>query len=104
MKVFEERRFGKAYPAAKSRLFSASLAQSDAALGRRRVARARRLLAASFSTLAKQPFLFGAKPTLADAALHGQTLMLHEAAPALVTELSPVLAEHGERMRAWLAR
>jgi glutathione S-transferase len=68
------------------------------------MARARRLLAPSFSTLEKRPFLFGDAPTLADAALHGQTLMLHEAAPALVSELAPELAEHGRRMREWLER
>lgn len=68
------------------------------------MARARRLLAPSFSTLAKRPFLFGDTPTLADAALHGQTLMLHEASPALVGELAPELAEHGRRMSQWLER
>jgi glutathione S-transferase len=68
------------------------------------MARARRLLAPSFSTLAKRPFLFGDAPTLADAALHGQTMMLHEAAPALLAELAPDLAEHGRRITQWLGR
>jgi glutathione S-transferase len=67
-------------------------------------ARARRLLEPSFSTLAKRPFLFGDAPTLADAALHGQSLMLQEGDPALVTQVSPHLVEHKERMSAWLAR
>jgi glutathione S-transferase len=66
--------------------------------------RARRLLAPTFSTLSKQRFLFGETPTLADAALHGHSLMLHEAKPTLVAQLSPVLAEHMSRMIDWLAR
>lgn len=64
--------------------------------------RARRLLAPSFSTLRKQPFLFGREPTLADAALHGQSLMLREARPALLTALAPELEEHARRMDAFL--
>jgi glutathione S-transferase len=68
------------------------------------MSRARRFLGPSFRTLAQRPFLFGETPTLADAALYGQTLMLHEAAPTLVTQLSPQLAEHGKRMSAWLAQ
>lgn len=67
-------------------------------------ARARRLLLPSFRTLEQQPFLFGAQPTLADAALHGHTLMLEAGSPQLVDQLAPELAEHGRRMRAWLAR
>jgi glutathione S-transferase len=65
-------------------------------------ARARRLLEPSFRTLAQRRFLFGAAPSLADAALHGQSLMLHEANPGLVAQLSPALAEHARRMHAWL--
>ena len=48
------------------------------------IQRAANLLAPSFSTLGKQRFLFGETPTLADAALHGQSLMLDAASPALV--------------------
>jgi len=68
------------------------------------IARAVRLLAPSFSTLEKQPFLFGDAPTLADAALHGQSLMLEAANPALLERVSPLLAEHARRMRGYLER
>jgi len=65
-------------------------------------ARARRLLSPSFRTLGQQAFLFGARPTLADAALHGQSLMLREADPQLVSRVAPELAEHATRMDAFL--
>ena len=68
------------------------------------IARARKLLAPSFSTLRKQPFLFGERPSLADAALHGQSLMLQAANPELVARVSPELAEHKERVERYLER
>ena len=43
------------------------------------LAKARKLLAPTFSTLARQPFLFGREPTLADAALYGVSAMIEEA-------------------------
>lgn len=52
------------------------------------LARASSLLAPTERTLAAQPFIFGAAPTLADAALYGQLAMLHAADPALLTCLS----------------
>ncbi|SRR6266700_6787825 len=61
------------------------------------VARAQAMLAPTERTLAAQAFLFGAAPTLADAALYGQFAMLHAGDPALVRRFSPVLA-------AWIAR
>jgi glutathione S-transferase len=61
------------------------------------VSRANTLLAPTARTLAAQPFLFGASPTLADAALYGQLAMLHVGDPALPRLLSPTLA-------AWLDR
>lgn len=66
--------------------------------------RARKLLGPSFSTLSKQRFLFGDRPSLADAALHGQSLMLEEANPELVGRVSPALAEHAQRMTGYLAK
>jgi glutathione S-transferase len=53
------------------------------------LARARRFLAGSVATLARQPFLFGETPTLADAALHGVLAMIEEARPQLVLQLDP---------------
>jgi glutathione S-transferase len=67
-------------------------------------ARARRLLAPSFSTLRKLPFLFGERPTLADASLHGQSLMLRVGGPELLAQVAPELEEHARRMDAFLAR
>ena len=67
-------------------------------------ARAQSFLEPSFSTLSKRPFLFGDTPSLADAALYGQTCMLREGAPALVAQLSPVLAEHGQRLEEWISK
>ncbi len=67
-------------------------------------ARARQLLEPSFSTLEKRRFLFGDGPTLADAALHGHTVMLHEASPGLLTQLFPELEQHGQRVTEWLAQ
>ena len=66
------------------------------------IARAAKLLAPSFSTLEKRRFLFGDIPTLADAALHGQSLMLEAASPALVARVSPALADHASRMANYL--
>jgi glutathione S-transferase len=68
------------------------------------IARAVKLLGPSFSTLQKQRFLFGDQPTLADAALHGQSLMLEAANPQLVERVSPLLAEHARRMVRYLLR
>jgi glutathione S-transferase len=68
------------------------LGQRDELVGRAQV-----MLAPTERTLAAQPFLFGATPTLADAALYGQFAMLHAGDPALLRRFSPVIA-------AWIAR
>ncbi len=51
-------------------------------------ARARSMLEPSRMTLRQRPFLFGDTPTLADAALYGQMIMLSVAAPAFGPELT----------------
>jgi glutathione S-transferase len=61
------------------------------------IARGRELLAPSARTLAAQPFLFGARPTLADAALYGQFAMLE-----IDSQLPPVA--FGEVFPRWLER
>jgi glutathione S-transferase len=66
------------------------------------ISRARKLLSPGFSTLGKRAFLFGDQPTLADAALHGQSLMLRQANPQLVQRVSPVLVEHAQRMEGFI--
>jgi glutathione S-transferase len=65
--------------------------------------RTRRLLAPSMMTLRQRRFLFGDRPTLADAALHGHSLMLREASPTLLLRVSEGLAEHARRMDEFLA-
>jgi glutathione S-transferase len=60
--------------------------------------KARHLLAPTLSTLAKNPFLFGPTPTLADAALYGLCVMLEEGAPELLPQVSPVLVDFARRL------
>jgi glutathione S-transferase len=62
------------------------------------LAKARHLLAPTLSTLRKQPFLFGADPTLADAALYGECAMLEEADSGLLERISPVLRAYARRL------
>lgn len=62
------------------------------------IAKARTLLAPSLSTLTKQPFLFGDAPTLADAALYGVCIMLQEADPKLLPQISPELVAFTQRL------
>lgn len=61
-------------------------------------ARAAKLLAPTLATLQRRPYLFGDTPTLADAALYGECAMLEEGDPALLTRLSPALAEYMRRL------
>jgi glutathione S-transferase len=60
--------------------------------------RGQRLLAPSVETLERSPFLFGAKPTLADAALYGNLAMLHAGNPEFVARLSSTLPAYVERL------
>ncbi|HTV25787.1 MAG TPA: glutathione S-transferase [Polyangiaceae bacterium] len=62
--------------------------------------RARQLLAPTLRTLAQVPFLFGAAPTLADAALYGNLAMLHEADAALPSQLAPAFPAYMARLEA----
>lgn len=60
----------------------------------------RRLLAPSLATLERTPFLFGERPTLADAALYGLLAMLECADPALIARVAPLLVRYKERVEA----
>jgi glutathione S-transferase len=60
-------------------------------------ARAQTLLAPTMRTLAAQPFVFGAQPTLADAALYGELAMLSAGDPTLPGRLHAALP-------AWIRR
>ena len=62
--------------------------------------RARQLLGPTLQTLEQQPFVFGARPTLADAALYGNLVMVSEADPGLLRSLSPGLVAYLQRVEA----
>lgn len=62
--------------------------------------RARVLLAPTVSTLSARPFLFGDRPTFADAALYGQCAMLEAGGPQLLTTVSPELQRFARRLEA----
>lgn len=68
------------------------------------LARGRHLLRPTLCTLEREPFLFGSRATLADAALYGNLAMLHEADAGLVATLSPALKEYMARLEAAAAR
>jgi glutathione S-transferase len=61
-------------------------------------AKAKKLLAPTFKTLASQRFLFGSEPTLADAALYGVGKMLEEADPKLLGLIGEAFAPFMRRM------
>ena len=64
------------------------------------VARARALLTPTLQTLDGQPFLFGDRPTLADAALYGQCAMLRSGGSGIIASLAPRLTEWMSRLEA----
>jgi len=64
------------------------------------IAGARAMLAPTVQTLGQQPFIFGTRPTLADAALYGQCAMLRGADAAMPAALAPALGEWMERVEA----
>ena len=64
------------------------------------LSRAQKLLAPTLRTLEQRPFLFGESPTLADAALYGNCVMLSEADPELLGRVSPGLVEFCQRLEA----
>jgi glutathione S-transferase len=64
------------------------------------VAKAKHLLAPTLATLAERPFLFGERPTLADAALYGNCAMLEEAHPELLARVSKELGAFMRRVES----
>jgi glutathione S-transferase len=68
------------------------------------IARARAMLAPTVQTLGQQRFIFGVRPTLADAALYGQCAMLRCADAALPAALAPALGEWMTRVEAAVPR
>ena len=64
------------------------------------VERGRALLGPSLRTLEQVPFLFGAAPTLADAALYGNLALLHEADAALPARFGAAFTAYMARLEA----
>ena len=58
----------------------------------------------TLQTLSRQPFLFGERPTLADAALYGQLVMLQVADKDLPVELSPEWLPWMSRLEKYAAQ
>ncbi len=67
-------------------------------------AKARHLLAPTLITLGQRPFLFGDTPTLVDAALYGNCMMLEEGDPQLLATLSPLLVNYARKLEAFRDR
>jgi glutathione S-transferase len=67
----------------------------------RLVARAAELLQPTLKTLATQAFLFGKRPTMADAALYGPFAMLRVADPALPAQVAEAIVPWMTRLENW---
>jgi glutathione S-transferase len=83
----------------KERKFGVGCIERWAAERQDLIARGRRLLAPSVSTLLQQPFLFGETPTLADAALFGNLAMLEAADETLPASVAATLPAFMQRFR-----
>jgi glutathione S-transferase len=88
------------YTLIKERKFGAGCVEQWQADQSSLLSRARHLLGPTLSTLEQEPFVFGSRATLADAALYGNLAMLHEASPALLTALSADLPRYMARLEA----
>jgi len=66
--------------------------------------KAQRMLDATRATLDARPFLFGAQPTLADATLYGQLMMLEVADELLPGRISPTFHAYMRRLEASAAK
>jgi glutathione S-transferase len=64
------------------------------------IQKAQRLLEPTLETLAGRDFLFGDHPTLADAALYGNCMMLEEGDPRLVNRIAEPLVAYLRRLEA----
>lgn len=84
----------------KERKFGAGCADQWLQAREALIERGAHLLAPSLATLEQTPFLFGARPTLADAALYGLLAMLECAEPTLLARLAPGLVGYKARVEA----
>ena len=64
------------------------------------IAKAKKLIAPTLLTLAERPFVFGERPTLADAALYGLCAMLEESDPKLLDRVSDALRPFMRKLEA----
>jgi glutathione S-transferase len=67
------------------------------------IKRTQHLLRPTLSTLEQRPFLFGESPTLADAALYGECMMIEEGDEELLSRVSPALAPYCRRIERFAA-
>lgn len=88
------------YTLIKERKFGAGCVDAWRASRPALLEKARELLAPTVRTLSALPFLFGERPTLADAALYGNLAMLEEAEPALLGELGAAFEPYMRRVEA----
>lgn len=86
------------YTLIKERKFGAGCVEAWRASRPQLLATARELLAPSARTLASVPFLFGAQPTLADAALYGNLVALEELDRGLPGELDAAFEAYMRRV------
>jgi glutathione S-transferase len=86
------------YVLVKERKFGAGCVDAWARDQEQLIERANGMLAPTARTLALQPFIFGAAPTLADAALYGEFAMLIAVKPALIERFAPPFAAWIQRM------
>jgi len=84
----------------KERKFGRGCVEEWERTARELATRAGALLVPTAQTLARQPFIFGTRPTLADAALYGQCAMLRFADATLPAALAPTLADWMVRVAA----
>jgi glutathione S-transferase len=88
------------YVFSKERKFGAGCIDAWARDREELLSKGRKLLAPSLRTLERRAFLFGAEPTLADAALYGVCAMLEASKSELLSELSPTLVDFARRLEA----
>jgi len=68
------------------------------------VKKAAEAITPTLQTLAKQPFVFGSEPTLADAALYGQFMMLQVASPELPAKVEKAITPWMRSLEQWRRR
>jgi glutathione S-transferase len=86
------------YVFVKERKFGAGCVDAWQRDAQQLIARTRHLLAPTLATLEQRPFLFGDAPTLADAALYGECVMIEEGDKELLSRISPAITPYLRRL------